>query len=72
MVDEHSAGVDGLDVVLEREGIALEYGEEKRGLARRSGATKHPPKRRNRFKPGIFAIGRPESRPSVRPDVTAI
>ena len=35
--DEDFAGVDGLDAILEREGHASGYGEEKRGLARCSG-----------------------------------
>ena len=71
MEDEHSAGVGGLDAILEREGIAQGYEGEKSGLARRPGATKHSPKRRNRFNLGIFAIGRPETRPPARPDVPA-
>jgi len=48
--DEYSTGVDGLGAALGREGIASGYGEEKRGLVRRSGATKHSPNRRNQLK----------------------
>lgn len=45
--DVDSVGVDGLDGTLGREGITSGCGEEVRGLARRSGATKHPPNRRD-------------------------
>ena len=42
--DEHSDDINGLDAVLEREGIASGCREEKRGLVWRSEATRHSPK----------------------------
>ena len=64
--DEYSPGVDGLDAVLGREGIAWGcrgmQGEER--LLRRSEATNHPPTWRERFRLKLAILSDQPSNPA--------